>query len=241
MTGTVVTTILAALALAAVHAFVGAVPQLRRRPRTPLLSVAGGISIAYVFVHLLPEIAEAQRAVEEEASGLLPAIETHAYVMALVGLAAFYGVESRAREERRADEGEPTAVTFWLHMVTFGTYNVLIGEVLEAQARRGLQQAALYTLALGVHYVVNDRGLREHHPSRYHDLGRWLLAGLTVAGAVLGLLVDLREPVQGLLIALVAGGIVLNTVKEELPDASSSRFWAFCLGAGAYTALLLAT
>ena len=234
-------TLLAALALAGVHAFVGAIPGLSRHPRTPVLSMAGGISIAYVFVHLLPEIAEAQRAVEEEAPGLLAGLEKHAYLLALVGLAIFYGVESRAREERRGGGEEPGAVTFWLHMATFGLYNVLIGDVLEQQARIGVVQVTLYTVALAVHYAVNDRGLREHYPRRYHDVGRWLLAGLTFLGALLGLAVDLSEQVTGLLIAFIAGGLILNTVKEELPDASGSRFGAFVLGAAGYTALLLVT
>ena len=43
------------------------------------------------------------------------------------------------------------------------------------------------------------------------------------------------------LFALLAGGIILNVLKEELPEERKSRFWAFALGAGTYAALLLAS
>jgi hypothetical protein len=40
--------------------------------------------------------------------------------------------------------------------------------------------------------------------------------------------------------AILAGGIVLNVLKEELPEERQSRFGAFALGTGLYTLLLLA-
>jgi hypothetical protein len=43
-----------------------------------------------------------------------------------------------------------------------------------------------------------------------------------------------------LLFAFLAGGVILNVLKEELPEERQSRFWAFALGAGIYTVLLLA-
>jgi hypothetical protein len=43
-----------------------------------------------------------------------------------------------------------------------------------------------------------------------------------------------------LLLAFVAGGIVLNVLKEELPRERESRFWAFAFGAAFYSVLLLA-
>ena len=42
-----------------------------------------------------------------------------------------------------------------------------------------------------------------------------------------------------MLFAFLAGGIVLNVLKEELPRERKSRFWAFALGTVAYAALLL--
>jgi zinc transporter ZupT len=43
----------------------------------------------------------------------------------------------------------------------------------------------------------------------------------------------------GLLFAFLAGGIVLNVLKEELPEDRESQFWAFVVGAAVYSAVLL--
>ena len=42
------------------------------------------------------------------------------------------------------------------------------------------------------------------------------------------------------LFAFLAGGVILNVIKEELPEEQESLFWAFALGAALYTVLLLA-
>lgn len=43
-----------ALALALVHLLVGKLPFIDAVPRSRWLSIAGGVSVAYVFVHILP-------------------------------------------------------------------------------------------------------------------------------------------------------------------------------------------
>ncbi len=43
-----------------------------------------------------------------------------------------------------------------------------------------------------------------------------------------------------MLIAFLAGGVVLNALKEELPKGRESCFAAFLSGAAGYTALLFA-
>ncbi len=65
--------------LAALHL---ASPHLRRLPFVPepaLASFAGGLAVAYVFVHLLPELAEHQEAFRRRAeeTGLLAGLERH--------------------------------------------------------------------------------------------------------------------------------------------------------------------
>ena len=46
-----------------------------------------------------------------------------------------------------------------------------------------------------------------------------------------------HEPLT--LFAFLAGGVILNVIKEELPEEQESLFWAFALGAALYTVLLL--
>ncbi len=41
------------------------------------------------------------------------------------------------------------------------------------------------------------------------------------------------------LFAFLAGGVVLNVLKEELPEERRSRFWPFAAGTAGYAVLLL--
>lgn len=77
----------AALALTLVHLLAGKLRFLEGIPRSRWLSLAGGISVSYVFVHLLPELGEGQAAFDEE--GWLPFLERHVWLLALAGLAVF--------------------------------------------------------------------------------------------------------------------------------------------------------
>jgi zinc transporter ZupT len=52
--------------------------------------------------------------------------------------------------------------------------------------------------------------------------------------------VRVSEAVLALPLAFVAGGVILNVLKEELPAERESRFWAFSLGVAIYAALLVA-
>lgn len=236
-------TAVAALLLALVHVFAGNLRFLGGVPRSRWLSLAGGISVAYVFARLLPELAEAQERLGDSAGGFLARLEHHAYVLALAGLALFYGVERltvRSRDERREREGEDAAgsTAFWLSIGSFAFYTGLIGYSLADEADEGLRTLVVFAVAMALHFVVNDYGLRQHHKDAYTDLGRWLLAGAVIAGWLLSELAELPESALVAVLAFLAGGVVLNVLKEELPERRRSRFSAFALGAASYAALL---
>jgi zinc transporter ZupT len=55
-----------------------------------------------------------------------------------------------------------------------------------------------------------------------------------------GLVTEISEAALGVLFAFLAGGVIMNVLKEELPEERESRFWAFVLGAGLYAGVLLA-
>ena len=99
---------------------------------------------------------------------------------------------------------------------------------------------SFFFVAMGAHFLVNDYGLRRHHQEAYNRIGCWLLAGSVLVGYGIGLMTPIHELMLAVLFAFLAGGVILNVIKEELPEEQESLFWAFALGAALYTALLLA-
>lgn len=224
----------AVLAMALVHVLSPKLTFLDEIPRSRWLSAAGGISTAYIFVHLLPELAHHQA---EAFSGAGAEI----FLIALVGLITFYGLERWAKSHPEADDRhrELPAVSFWLHLGAFGLYNLLIGYLLPERAEDdGPWGLAIYAFAMVLHFVVNDRGLYSHHGPRYLREGRWVLAVAPLAGLGLAAVTEISVFVTGGLLAFLGGGVILNVMKEELPEERKSKFTAFAGGAAVYAAIL---
>jgi hypothetical protein len=232
------------LVLALIHFFGMRLRFLGGVPRSVWLSGAGGVSVAYVFLHLFPELNEGQEHVEKAIPGL-DFLRHHVYVMALLGLAVFYGLERSvvsSRKENRNDEKADQASPgiFWVHIASFALYNALIGYILFQREEGPLQEMVLFAVAMALHFIVNDYGLQDHHQHVYRRMGRWVLVVALLAGWVTGFLIELPKSVVVLVMAFVGGGVVLNVLKEELPEDRESRYWAFILGTAAYAVLLLA-
>ena len=256
--------LIAVAVLAAIHLFTGRLVFLSEIPRSRWLSAAGGISVAYVFLHLLPELSKGQEVVGEEVGEGLAFLDRHIYLVALTGLALFYGLERLARQHaprrvessnRRQDEaagrgtaaspagGTENAPVFWLHIGSFAIYNAIIGYLLlhRTGEDEDASTLAFFAVAMATHFLVNDVGLREHHRTAYHRVGRWILAGAVLLGWAVGVAYEVPDAALFLLLALIGGGVILNVLKEELPEERESRFTAFVLGAAIYAVLLLAT
>lgn len=236
--------LLAAAALALVHLFAGRLRFLEGIPRHRWLSFAGGVSVTYVFLHLLPELARGQQAVSEHHGAVLSVTQRHVYVLALLGFAVYYGLErlaSESRRQRRQAEGEDRThgEVFWIHISSFAVYNVIVGYLLSHGTESTPGALALFAVAMALHFLANDFGLHEHHKEGYRRSGRWALAAAVLLGWGLGALWAVRESTIAMLTAFLAGGIVLNVIKEEVPDERRSRFGALALGIALYTVILL--
>ncbi|MFC4371958.1 hypothetical protein [Citricoccus nitrophenolicus] len=235
------TAVLAALHLVA--------PRLRKLPGVPERftgSFAGGLAVAYVFLHLLPEIAAGNEAVGEALQDVVdptPLMELGIFFVALAGFTVFYGLERRATatgaRERPGTGG--AAGVYWVHLGSFLVYNALITYTMALRVRTGLGFALLFTVAMGLHFVLTDRGLQEHYPHRFRTTGRTLLAAALVVGWLAGTLAAPTSTVLvALLTAFLGGSILLNVFKEEVPANRNSSFGWFTTGLVFYAILLTA-
>jgi hypothetical protein len=209
------------------------------------VSVAAGVSVAYVFVDVLPELAAQHETFRKAAGEGLLFAEQRIYVLALLSFVALYGLEhmvlaSRERRHEAAAAGAGNPV-YWLHLGGFAAYSALIGYLLVERAERGALALAVYGVAMALHFLIVDHSLREEHGGVYDRGGHWVLAASVLAGWLLGATTPLSEVVFARLFAVLAGGVVITSLKAELPGEREGRFWPFCLGAVAYAVLLFLT
>ena len=233
-----------AVCLALVHVFASRTQWLGRIPQQWWISIAGGVSITYIFLDILPELSHAQSEVEHSSRLWLGYLEDHVYVLALAGLATFYGLEKLALKSRSHQQNTQGADcthpgVFWLHIGSFALYNGILGFLFWQAETHGLIACLLLFFALAVHFLVNDISLQEHHKQAYDRIGRWILAATILLGWILGHQFQDNEAVVAVILALISGGIILNVLKEELPAEQDSHFGLFAIGAAGYAALLL--
>ena len=113
---------------------------------------------------------------------------------------------------------------FWVHIGSFALYNAIIGYLLlqgEYQSKWGM---LLYFIAMGIHFVTNDKGLRATHKEDYDRYGRWVLAVSITIGWIIAAFTEVNILVISVLSAFIAGGVILNVMKEELPEERESSF-----------------
>lgn len=228
-------TFLVALGFAMIHILIGRLRFLDAVPRSRWLSFAGGVAVAYIFLHVLPELAARRSTLDEHAPTLLA--ERSTFLIGLVGLAVFYGLE-RAMKAAGGDEARPEIL--WLHAGSFALYNLLIGYLLLHREEAGGWSLVLYAAAMALHFLTADFGLRQDYARRYDEKVRWILAASVLLGWGVGIVVDVHEAAVTGLFAFLAGGVILNVMKEELPEERKSRFVPFLAGAVAFSALALA-
>jgi len=235
-----------AIGLALIHGFVSKLDVISFIPEHRWISFAGGVSIGYVFLEIFPELSHAQQELEHSAIPWLAYLENHIYILALLGLLVFYGLDILALTSRRfnravnnADRTSPAV--FWIHITAFAVLNLIFGYLLQDTAAHSLLRCLLYFVAVALHFFIIDHNLREHHQRPYDQQGRWLLTAAIIVGAISGQARHFDEAAISIVWSFLAGSLILNILTRELPDERQSCFGSFIGGSVLYTGLLLLT
>jgi len=207
------------------------------------LSVAAGVSVAYVFLDILPELNLHQEKLLEHATGeTMFAAEKLVYIAALIGFVFFYGLQhmvlaSSAGKPHDGHDG--SALAFWMELAGFAIYSWLIGYLLVEIAEEGERSLGLYAAAMGMHLLVVGHTLVDEHGRAYDRWAWWILAASVVSGWLVATNVPIPHDLISRLFAFIAGGVVMTSMHEELPDGEDGRFWWFLGGSGIYALVLL--
>ncbi|WP_404458432.1 hypothetical protein [Oceanobacillus kapialis] len=125
-----------------------------------------------------------------------------------MGLTIFYGLEKMVKHEKNRKQVKTNSGVFWIHISSFFLYDTLIGYLLVREEYHSHWGMLFYFLAMAVHFITND------HSLRYDRYARWLLTGAILLGWTIGVFTPLDESYIALLTAFLAGGIILNVLKE---------------------------
>jgi len=239
--GAIIETGAAALVFAATFLVGGRVHPFRSliRDRRSILSFGAGMSAAYVFVHVMPELHGARRAFVESVSMTLRYEGMAIYFVALLGFLLFYGLEHQSNRLRGSGAEGAVGPAFKLDITGFAAYVWLMAYLLVNHFGDSLVSIELYAVALAFHFLSLDHALRHEHGDAYERIGRYVLAGMALLGWGMGLLLALPGHTLALLVAFISGAIIMNSLIMELPAGKDGRFLPFMAGGLVYGLILL--
>lgn len=240
----ILTSFLAILLLCLTHIFVTKL-KLAGIPRSKWLSIAGGISVTYIFLNAFPELKDYQMHLNTKTLSLPGFEEMEIYFIGLLGLTFFYGLESKTRKSKQSGRDlesgkeKKDLKVFWVHLCSFAIYNFIIGYLLLNREESSILSMLVYATAMSFHLLVTDHSIESHFGKSYKEKGRWILVLALVMGWLLSLFLNIPKLYVGFIFSFIAGGVIMNVLKEELPKDSDSNLWAFCAGVLFYSGILI--
>jgi len=234
-----------AILFAAIYLFGGRLAfQPGQKGRRKFLSFAAGISVAYIFVHVLPTlqmIREIGAHSPSEFKMLFP--EYSVYLWTMAGFLVFYGLETMAVSSQpgpKAHAGDHGGASWqsWAHISGFALYTWLLTYMMVWTGKSELT-LGLFAVAMGMHLYMITCNLRSHYGAFYNRRGAFILALASLMGWGSAMTLNIPTQIVLNLVAFVCGGVVVNAAIAELPKEKEGRYWFFLAGALIYTTLLL--
>ena len=165
--------VLCVLAIGSCHWLASWVASRSEQQQRRWSSVGGGAGLAYVFVHLLPELASGGSELSK-ARGLIDYVPTSLveallFLIALLGVLVVFSLNVLMKQR---DDAPPLAV--WLQLSSFAAINYLYAYSLPSLISTGLAYGILFTIAISAHVLLADRTMAARHPTIFRTRLRWV-------------------------------------------------------------------
>jgi zinc transporter ZupT len=204
------------------------------------LSLSGGFAVGYVFIYVMPKLAKKQLVlINAPDTGIYGFLEHHAYIVALAGFIIYYGIDRAVIYFYDEKQKNRSIAIASLHLISFAAYSGLLGYLIAEWRFDRLELFILASFSLGFHLLGINYGLYHRYKEIYKRIIRWLLITSTVTGWGIGATTRVNENTLALWFSFVAGAIVINAIREELPGSQHGRFWPFLAGSMIFVLIML--
>ena len=133
--------------------------------------------------------------------------------------------------ERYRDAGHDDGLVYGLHLSMFCLYNFLITYTMSLRALSSMTATVVFTFAMALHFVLTDRKFSRFYVVRFQHFGRFLLMSALLVGWLCSVIFDpVNVLVSAFMLAFLAGSVLLNVFKEELPAARLTNYTWFSFG-----------
>jgi hypothetical protein len=214
--------LMVALILGAVHVFAPRAHALRRHPEQAD-AFGGGLSAAYVFLHLIPSLDTAHEALGERI-----------YFITLLGFVAFYGIDLYFQAPRDAHPAK-----YHIYLAAFFVYDMLLVFTLGLNLPPTALLTLVFTLSLALDALNTDFELADAFGPRFARSGRWVLLIAVACGYGLHLFKRPNPMVVDILTAALTGFMIYHAFVGLFPVSRTKSFRSFVAGLVVFLAMHL--
>ena len=183
-----------------------------------IVSFAAGISIAYLFLDLLPHTYEA--AIH---------LKNWVFLFLLLGFTIFHLTEKfiyQHSEQNKLDR-ELNEV----HSISFFVYYFLVGIVLRDRIQVNALEGVVFMVPITLHAGLSTASLaRIHGEIRETAWIKTILSLSTLLGVIFGAIVYVPHILNNIFVSFIAGVLLYILVKEFLPDKEKGQPLFFIIG-----------
>jgi hypothetical protein len=220
----VILAVILALALGIVQFFDEFIIQSCGRYYVSILSFSAGVSVTYVFLHLLPHFSLA--AVQSDEFLFLFLLFGFIFIH-LVEKYIYQHSSNEIIDNRLEHVNQSTSVI----------YHVILGFVIYDFAQQGVIDALLLFIPILIFTAVSTLPLRRHSNSLIKFFGsQSTLFGVILAYSFVDII---QKNVQNALIGFVIGGLVFSVIRHSLPKDKDGKPLLFILGVIIYASIVL--
>ncbi len=198
--------------------------HIRHQPMLTSFSV--GISLAYIFLYLFPEMLQASRfdSMSVFSSVLLG--------IAIIRLVEIHVWKHRSKAVLKKELKE-------VHAVSFFIYHFVIGMVLFELLKFSVIGGILFFLPALLHSAVSSTSLKEIHDEIRAGASRVLLALSTLLGISIMYFVSVPASAHSILLGFVVGVLLYIVMRDSMPKESAGKPLHFLAGILLYALLIL--
>ncbi len=203
--------------------------KILQKSRINLISFAAGLSSAYLFLLLLPEVYQGSLILKQ-----------YTYLILFIGFVSIHISEKYIYKhvDRKKIKEEVKAV----HHITFFFYHFVIGIVLVTLLKQSLREGTLFFIPVWFHTAISSVALTEIHKKlKEKSLTKILLSLSAIMGITIALLAMIPAIVHYSLLSLITGSLMYIIVKDLTPRGKEGNVNMFILGVISYSLIIIIT
>lgn len=199
------------------------------RFRIHLISFAAGLSSAYLFLLLLPEVYQGSLILKQ-----------YTYLILFVGFVSIHITEKYIYKhvDKKRIKDEVRAV----HHTTFFFYHFIIGIILVTFFKQSFREGLLFFIPVWFHTAISSVALTEMYKElEEKSLGKIFLSLSVIFGIIIALLTMIPTIVHYSLLALITGSLTYIIVKDLTPKGKEGNLNMFIFGVISYSLIIIIT